>query len=67
MESCFPLSSERRVHSMKKEEIDLQNVQLLSEKCRIALEKSYGFKVPLPKSLAKSAKKEPGFWVKCNV
>jgi len=42
---------------MKKEEIEIQNVQLLSEKCRIALEKSYGFKIPLPKSLATAQKR----------
>jgi hypothetical protein len=28
-----------------------------SERCRLALEKSYGFKIPLPKSVGKHNKK----------
>jgi len=35
------------------EEIDMDD---FAERCRIALEKSYGFKVPLPKSLGQKRK-----------
>jgi hypothetical protein len=60
MASGFTRQSERRAYSMEKEDIEIQNVQTLSEKCRIALEKSYGFKIPLPKSIGKQRKK--GTW-----
>jgi hypothetical protein len=32
---------------------ETDNLQTLSERCRIALEKSYGFKIPIPKSANK--------------
>jgi hypothetical protein len=56
MLSGFTCSTERRVTVTKKEELMTQDVQNLSEKCRVALEKSYGFKIPVPKSIGKSLK-----------
>ncbi|HUK84308.1 MAG TPA: hypothetical protein VLU95_00450 [Candidatus Acidoferrum sp.] len=37
-------------------EVDTQDPPTLSERCRIALEKSYGFKIPMPKSVRKAPK-----------
>jgi hypothetical protein len=34
---------------------NIQNVdETLAERCRVALEKSYGFKIPVPKAARKS-------------
>lgn len=37
---------------------------LLAEKCRIALEKHYGFEIPMPKAIIKSQKKKITFEVR---
>jgi len=46
---------------MKKEEFTedaIPDMQNLSEKCRISLEKSFGFRIPLPKGIVKPGKEK---------
>ena len=39
---------------MNKENFKIENNKGFAEKCRLALEKSYGVQIPIPKSAAKS-------------